>query len=538
MTADVNPIGEGATLRQAQTALTEERILAAATELFLADGYVATTLEAVARRARVAARTVYVRFGTKAALFKRVVDVAVVGDTEPVDVLGRDWMIEAMTAPTLAGRIAAGAAVSRQIMGRTGALFAVAQQAAAVEPLIAAAWQEGREQTRHAQEVFCTKLADDGLLPPGADLTWLIDTTTVLVAAETYLLVTRMLGWDLDSYEAWVAATLTRLLTGPGDIPALPDPELVDERSPDRVVLVVAHPAGQEVELIRGDGGNPDGQVGELAVEPGPLGGRGGRVGGLLGGGPGDLPVHAGVAECAGVGRGDTVAGDEVGAGQLADEIVGGRVIGAPAAVDDLGVIAGVVGVGEEGALREQAQRGPVAELAERLDQVFGFVDAALGRVQDVPDGDLHAGGARGGDEPAGPRQVWCAPATVDGGLPGVGAVALVADQAGRQDLAGRLGRERAAPAVDHAPAVQGQVDGLAHAQVVERRGVDVKVQESGEQLRVDPELAAVVLEVGGTGRDLADAGQEVALAVGDRARASAPAEVEADQDLVRMAAG
>ena len=111
--------------------------MAAATELFLADGYVATTLEAVARRARVAARTVYVRFGTKAALFKRVVDVAIVGDTEPVDVLGRDWMIEAMTAPTLAGRIAAGAAAGRQIMERTGALFAVAQQAAAVEPLIA-----------------------------------------------------------------------------------------------------------------------------------------------------------------------------------------------------------------------------------------------------------------------------------------------------------------------------------------------------------------------------------------------------------------
>ena len=42
MTDNVNPIGEGATLRQAQTALTEERILAAATELFLADGYVAT----------------------------------------------------------------------------------------------------------------------------------------------------------------------------------------------------------------------------------------------------------------------------------------------------------------------------------------------------------------------------------------------------------------------------------------------------------------------------------------------------------------
>jgi AcrR family transcriptional regulator len=215
MTEDVNPPAEVATLRQAQTALTEQRILAAATELFLADGYVATTLEAVARRAQVAARTVYVRFGTKAALFKRVVDVAIVGDTEPVGVLGRDWMIEAMTAPTLAERITAGAAVGRQIMERTGALFAVAQQAAAVEPLIAGFWQEGREQSRYAQQVFWTKLADDGLLPPGVDLAWLIDTASILAAAETYLLVTRMLGWDLDAYQDWLTVTWTRLLGEP-----------------------------------------------------------------------------------------------------------------------------------------------------------------------------------------------------------------------------------------------------------------------------------------------------------------------------------
>src|SRR5215470_8077566 len=153
MQKDVNPVGQQP-LRRAQTALTEQRILAAATELFLADGYVATTLEAVARRAQVGARTVYVRFGTKAALFKRVVDVAIVGDTLPIDVLSRDWAQVALTAPTAAGRIAAGAAMGRQIMERTGALFAVAQQAAAVEPLIAGFWQQGREQSRHAQAVF------------------------------------------------------------------------------------------------------------------------------------------------------------------------------------------------------------------------------------------------------------------------------------------------------------------------------------------------------------------------------------------------
>ena len=217
MTSDVNPPASGGTLREAQTALTEQRIVAAATELFLADGYVVTTLEAVARRARVAARTVYVRFGSKAALFKRVVDVAIVGDTEPVDVLGRDWMQQALRAPTLAERLAASAAAGRQIMERTGALFGVAQQAAAVEPLIAGFWQEGRSQSRYGQEVFWTRLAEDGLLPDGADLAWLIDTASVMSAAETYLLVTRMFGWGLDAYQEWLGLTLSRLVSSGGE---------------------------------------------------------------------------------------------------------------------------------------------------------------------------------------------------------------------------------------------------------------------------------------------------------------------------------
>ena len=210
MQKDVNPVSQPP-LRRAQTALTEQRILAAATELFLADGYLATTLEAVARRAQVGARTVYVRFGTKAALFKRVIDVAIVGDTEPVDVLGRDWMQLALTAPTAAERIAASAAAGRQIVARAGALFAVAQQAAAVEPLIDGFWQEGRKQSRYAHEVFWTRMAADGLLDPAIDLTWLTDTTSILGAAETYLLITRTTGWDLDAYQDWLATTWTHL---------------------------------------------------------------------------------------------------------------------------------------------------------------------------------------------------------------------------------------------------------------------------------------------------------------------------------------
>ena len=215
MTGDVNPPTALPSLRQAQIAQTEQRIISAATELFLADGYVATTLEAVAKRAQVSARTVYLRFGTKAALFKRVVDVAIVGDAEPVDVLGRDWMQAALTAPTAAARIRANAAIGRQIMERTGALFGVAQQAAAVEPVIAGYWQQGREQTRHAHAVVWTRIAEDGLLDPGVDLEWLIDTSSILAAAETYLLITRLTGWDLDTYQDWLATTGIRLTRVP-----------------------------------------------------------------------------------------------------------------------------------------------------------------------------------------------------------------------------------------------------------------------------------------------------------------------------------
>src|SRR6266704_92788 len=203
MPRDVSPPAQERSLRRAQTALTEQRILAAATELFLADGYLATTLENVASRAQVGARTVYVRFGTKAALFKRAVDVAIAGDTEPVDVLGREWIQLALTAPTAAGRIAAIAAAGRQIMERTG-------------PLIAGFWQQGREQSRYTYEVFWTRMAQDGLLAPAIDLAWLIDTTSILGAAETYLLITRLAGWDLDAYQDWLAATFTRLATAPG----------------------------------------------------------------------------------------------------------------------------------------------------------------------------------------------------------------------------------------------------------------------------------------------------------------------------------
>jgi AcrR family transcriptional regulator len=66
-------------------ALLGERILDVATELFLAEGYGATSIEAVAQRARISKRTFYHRFPDKAALFGAVVHRIIDGLRPPAD---------------------------------------------------------------------------------------------------------------------------------------------------------------------------------------------------------------------------------------------------------------------------------------------------------------------------------------------------------------------------------------------------------------------------------------------------------------------
>jgi AcrR family transcriptional regulator len=71
---------------QAEAERLGDHILDAATELFLAHGYGPTSIEAVARRARISKRTFYHRFDDKAALFSAVVHRIIARLHPPVDV--------------------------------------------------------------------------------------------------------------------------------------------------------------------------------------------------------------------------------------------------------------------------------------------------------------------------------------------------------------------------------------------------------------------------------------------------------------------
>ena len=62
------------TKRQAQARDTRRSILDAALELFVASGYAATTIQAIAERAGVAVQTVYAVFGTKRDLLRQLIE--------------------------------------------------------------------------------------------------------------------------------------------------------------------------------------------------------------------------------------------------------------------------------------------------------------------------------------------------------------------------------------------------------------------------------------------------------------------------------
>jgi TetR/AcrR family transcriptional repressor of mexJK operon len=80
------PGGRGGRPSKQQAAQLGERILDAATHLFLSHGYGATSIEAVARRARISKRTFYHRFPDKPALFVAVVHRIIEGLRPPADI--------------------------------------------------------------------------------------------------------------------------------------------------------------------------------------------------------------------------------------------------------------------------------------------------------------------------------------------------------------------------------------------------------------------------------------------------------------------
>ncbi|HEY1180164.1 MAG TPA: helix-turn-helix domain-containing protein, partial [Phytomonospora sp.] len=136
-------IGKGEGKRAVKARQTRRKMLAAARDLFVEHGYGATALQDIADRAGVAVQTIYFTFGTKRALLKEVVDVAIAGDDEPVATMDRTWFREALAAPTAAKQLDLHVTATATILARVAAITKVLAAAAATDPEISAAWPQG-----------------------------------------------------------------------------------------------------------------------------------------------------------------------------------------------------------------------------------------------------------------------------------------------------------------------------------------------------------------------------------------------------------
>ena len=211
------PVPSGRRLSRAEQArATRRRIVAAAAEQFVARGYGATLLDQVAEQAGVAVQTVYFHFGNKRTLLKHVMDVAAVGDDEPVPLLERPWFkqIQEETEPRrIIHRWLDG---SRQIVHRVAPLMRVMRGAIGTDPELAAQWETNQQQTRTAYAVLAQLLAARDALKPGIDVDLARDIAFTVTNVESYLQFTDVCGWTPDQWQERTADILTACLLDTG----------------------------------------------------------------------------------------------------------------------------------------------------------------------------------------------------------------------------------------------------------------------------------------------------------------------------------
>ena len=198
--------GDRLPYRKQQALATRARIAAAAQRLFRAQGYAATSMEAIAAEAGVAVSTVYAIFRNKRSILGAICEA---------------WLEEAQIRPLLEQaladgdvrrRLATAARWTRQQWEQGADVLPLLRAAAQDDPEVATMLAGWIEDKSRAMAHFVASL--DGALRPGLDTGRASDLFDALTIPELYRdLVTRA-GWQPGEYEQWLAGTLAWQLLG------------------------------------------------------------------------------------------------------------------------------------------------------------------------------------------------------------------------------------------------------------------------------------------------------------------------------------
>jgi AcrR family transcriptional regulator len=201
--------------RRERSRRTKARLVEAAAELFLADGYLAVTIEALAERAGVSVQTVYYVFGTKPKILAAVLEATIAGDLDPVPVVEREWVDELRAAPDADAAISLLVDGAVAIVARAAPTFAVVQNASA-DPEVRALLDDTKQRRRADQRHLLEVLAESGHLSPETAIDALADGFYAIVNEEVFQLLTVDCGWDQDRFRRWVMSVVHHQLTSAG----------------------------------------------------------------------------------------------------------------------------------------------------------------------------------------------------------------------------------------------------------------------------------------------------------------------------------
>ena len=214
--------------RAEQTLATRRRMVRAAYDLFCANGYLGTTITAVAKEAGVAVPTVYYTFGTKAALLDESLGAAISGfDRWPVPPSGpveitellpwHRWWAEFEAAPTSAAAldifITNGVGILQRVGPLITAMHGATGDADAAEVVRTA---EGRRVDSY-REVVRVVARKPGGLRRGVSAATGTDMVVVLFSAELYQSLSVGRGWSHPRCVKFFREILTaQLMPGTG----------------------------------------------------------------------------------------------------------------------------------------------------------------------------------------------------------------------------------------------------------------------------------------------------------------------------------
>ncbi|WP_083955944.1 TetR/AcrR family transcriptional regulator [Tersicoccus phoenicis] len=209
--ADDGSASRTGTRRAAAQTATRELIVSTAQQLFLENGYIATTIPVIAARSGVAVQTIYNAVGNKAALLSAVLDAMAAGPHAPLAVPDhvRAEVSAASDGPAVV-RVLAG--WFAEVNQRLAPLTVVIAQAAAVDVDAAALEREWRQRRLARYQQAASALRARDALEPAMSVEDAAAVIWSIGSPQTFRTLVVEHDWPIDRYRRWVDHTLSRAL--------------------------------------------------------------------------------------------------------------------------------------------------------------------------------------------------------------------------------------------------------------------------------------------------------------------------------------